>query len=227
MSLAASRRRPEATSASVVSTTRPDEVGALGCRLVERQRALEVARGFVVTTDADGIAAGLDAGGEGRLEVTGGLGVQRHLTGRGGDVGPRESGQEGRMQSSPLPRKEVFVDRLCQQRVPEGVGVAVRDEHLVVDGFSEGVVEPRCVEADDLGEHGIGGDTATTGHRPDDEAGVVGETVEPHEHEVGEALGEGALGEAGVEQLFGVEGVAGGAADDGGRALVAEPRGLP
>ena len=130
------------------------------------------------------------------------------------------------MQAASLTGQEVVVNGLGQQRVAEGVGVAVRDEHLVVDGLAQGGVELRTVEPDDLGEHLVGGRPARASNGTDDETCVLGETVDPHEHELGEAPGEGALRETGVEQLLGVEGVAGGTPDDGGRTLVAEPGGL-
>ena len=186
----------------------------------------EVAGGLVVTADADGVVARADARGEGGGAVAGGFGVKGHLAAGSGSAGSGQRSEEGRVQAATLAGQEVVVHGLGEQRMPEAVGVSARDEHLVVDGFTQGCVELIGVEPDDLGEHGIGGGSARTCDGAHDKAGFVGETVEPHEHQLGETPGKRTIGETGVEQLLGVEGVAGGPTDDGGRALVAEAGGF-
>ena len=203
-----------------------DHIDVVGRRVDQRQGAPVVAGRLVVAADANGVVAGADARGERGGEVAGGLGVQRHLAGRAGRAGPGERGEEGGVEAPTLARQEIVVDRLGEQGVPEDVGVAVRDQHLVVDGLAQGVVESRAVEPGDLGEQGVGGRSARAGDGTDDHAGVVVEPVETHEHEVGEALGQRTVGQTGVEELFGVEGVSGGAPDDGLRTLGGEAGGF-
>ena len=76
----------------------------------------------------------------------------------------RHAGQqrgEPRVQPGPLPWQQVVVDRLAQQRVPEGVAVrAVGDEQLVRDRLAHRLV----VAA--LGQRGRGPDQVVGGTRP-------------------------------------------------------------
>ena len=85
----------------------------------------------------------------GRARRTSGRRAPRHAT-----ASPRgarlERPREGRVQPGPLAGQQVVVDRLLEQRVPEGIaldaGRRVRDEDLATDALAERVVERRLVE---------------------------------------------------------------------------------
>ena len=109
-----------------------------------------------------------------------------------GELGRRawHAGQqrgEPRVQPGPLPGQQVVVDRLAQQRVPEGVAVrAVGDEQLVRDRLAHRLV----VAA--LGQRGRGPDQvvgrAPAGHRrrAQHQLGRVGHPLHPGHEQRGE-----------------------------------------
>ena len=71
--------------------------------------------------EAVGLDAGPDRGGERTGDVVAGHAVVRELGGGTGHA--REQAREPCVQPGPLPRHQVGVDRLAQQRVPEPVPV--------------------------------------------------------------------------------------------------------
>ncbi len=210
------------------SDDEPDEVSALGGGVDHLQGVLVVVGALVVASNAYGILGRLDVGGEGASQVTGGRGVHRDL---GGGPLRSVSGQRadvGEVDAAPLARQQVVVNSLGEQRVAEPVGVSGHlGEHLVVDRGPQGVVELRRRKADHGSEDLVGDAAARARRGAYDEAGVVVESVEPDEEQVGESLGQGRLdvGEAGVDELLGVERVAGGAAYDRLDAFIGEVTG--
>ena len=82
----------------------------------------------------------------GRVPVVGELRGTRRVAERARLERPRERG----VQPGALARQQVVVDRLLEQRVPEGIaldaGRRVRDEDLATDALAERFVERRLVE---------------------------------------------------------------------------------
>ena len=122
-----------------------------------------------------------------------------------------------RVQPHSFAGQQVVVDRLGQERVPEGVAVgADPDQDVLLDGGAQGSLEHVLGLADDGGEQRVAHPTARAGGGPHDGACVVLEAVEPHQQQVGEVVGQaGAVRAlAGADELLGEERVALGTADD-------------
>ena len=76
------------------------------------------------------------------VEVVGQPGVAGQLGGGAGDVGALASAVGVPVvQPHPLAGQQVVVDRLAEQRVPEGVAVAVGDQHVHLDRLPQPLVE--------------------------------------------------------------------------------------
>ena len=126
----------------------------------------------------------------GRVPVVGELGGARRVTARAGLERPRE----GRVQPGALARQQVVVDRLLEQRVPEGValdaGGRVGDEDLATDALAERLVERRLVER--RGRREQGRVDALAGRRGDAQEllGRLGEVGGPGQEHVAQRGGQ-------------------------------------
>ena len=147
-----------------------------------------------------------------------------------GELGRRTCGRpaaEGlgvrRVQPDPLAGQQVVVDRLAQQRVPEGVAALVGDQDVGLDRAAQAGVERRAIEPGGRGEHVVGdpapGDARGARHL----AGGVVEPVEAHEEHVGELGRDPAPGPGRCpDELLDEERVALGPVDDVGDLLVVQ-----
>ncbi len=109
------------------------EVGVVGQPgVVPQVERLEVVlRGLLGTAHPTGVVAGPQAGGEGGGVVLGQAGVPRELGGRAGRAAVLQRPRVRRVQRRALPRQQVVVHRLGEERVPELVEVvAARHEHV-------------------------------------------------------------------------------------------------
>ena len=129
-----------------------------------------------------------------------------------GELGLRRRGVglhrpcQRRVQRGPLAGQQVLVDRLADERVPEGVRpVGVGDEQLVRDGLARAVV-------DVAGEHGLQQLVADRplghGRHAHDLLGGARQALEAPEQRVAQRGRELAGVGGGGQQLLGVEGVA-------------------
>ncbi len=202
----------------VVDPEPRDPVGVLE----QLQRLLVVVGRLVGTADGHRLVARLDARRHRPVEVVGPAGVERQLRRGppGGAAGQR--GDVARVQSHPLPRQQVVVDRLTEQRVTEGVEVAADLEYVHLDGLPDAGVELVGRHVGGGGEQVVGDPSTRDAGDPDDLPGALGEPVEAHQQQVGEVTGDVAVG-AGArgDELLDEEGVALGPLDDPAhRALV-------
>ena len=124
----------------------PDTFGGPGHLRPEPERALELAVRLREGEDGGGRPSGFDRGQQCPGEVTGGVPVVCQLD-RGGHhlvAGERgvllEDPRDRAVQPGQIGRLLVGVDRLPDERMPEGVGLAPRvgDEEATGDRLSEG-----------------------------------------------------------------------------------------
>ncbi len=194
----------------------------VGDVIPEVDRPLVLIDGLRVCVPRLGRGSGRDRRFERTWQVMGRVPVVGQLRGMGRVAsGSRlERPGERRVQTRPLARQQVVVDRLLQQGVPErvalGAGGRIRDEHLAADALAQGFVEGGFVHRCRDGKQrrvdalpGCRGDAQELLGR----LGEVGDAGKQHV-----AQGRGQLRPAvvprGDEQLFGEERVATGAGVD-------------
>ena len=101
------------------------------------ERVEEVGRRLRGAADGQRLLARLDGGADGDRAVVGAAGVLRELGRRADGPALPQRGDEGGVEPHPLAGQQVVVDRLAEQRVPEGVGAAAR-------GHQDVGRRPRC-----------------------------------------------------------------------------------
>nr|WP_264674201.1 hypothetical protein [Nocardioides lijunqiniae] len=128
------------------------------------------------------------------------------------------------VEADALAGQQVVVDGLAQERVAEGVVVAVGDEDVRLDGPAQALVERDGDQARGGLEHLVGDLAAAGAGRPDDLPGVVVEAVQAHQQDVGEVGGHPAAGQGGrAGELLDEERVALGAGHDVAELGLAQP----
>ena len=119
------------------------------------------------------------------------------------------------MEPDPLAGQQVVVDRLAEQRVAEGVAVAVGDEDVHLHRLAQSLVERALREPRGGCEQLVGDPPAGDARRPGHGPGVVTEPVDPDQQHVGQVGGDPAAGAGGgAGELLDEERVALGSVDD-------------
>ena len=222
--LADPARGDEGLGAAAHEGVHVDVVGDLGQSLEQVERLEELHRRLVRPADREGLVAGLDAGPDRGEPVTGPARVQRELgRGAGRRTRPQRLAERG-VQPGALAGQQVVVDRLAEERVPEGVGRAARlGEDVGLDGAAQRGLEVGGVQAGDRREQLVRHVSAGDAGDPDHLAGAVVEAVEAHQQHVGQLGGHvSAGGPRRPDQLLDEEGVALGPVDDLGDARLAD-----
>ncbi len=191
-----------------------DRVGQRGVD-DELERLLEVVRGLLGTTDRHRLVAGADARLERGRQVACGQCVPGQLGGGAPAAAVAQRLGVRRVEAHPLARQQVVVDRLGEQRVPEGVAVLGGDHDVRLDRGPERLVERVGGHPAGLGEEAVGDLAAGDRHRADHLAGGVVEPVEADQQHLGEVLGDPAA-PGGADELLDEERVALGPGDDVG-----------
>jgi hypothetical protein len=169
---------------------------------------------------------GLDPAAQGPGRVAGLVPVVGELGGGGGLAGGAELGgplQRHRVagvDGLPLPRQQVELERLAQQRVPEAEAAAVGDQQQAVDGLPQQLHHLGLGQPADRGQQRRVEPAAGGRRHPQQPPGRWVQGLDPDQEQVAERLGQGAAAQAvGGDQLLDEVGVALGPVHDGGHGL--------
>ena len=146
------------------------------------QGQVVVAVGLGGGAEALGLVAGPDRGGERAGDVVAGHAVVRELGGGAGHA--REQAREPGVQPGPLPRHQVAVDGLAQQRVPEPVAVGpVGGQQLVAGRLADRLLVHVVGQAGGGPDEVVVGAAAGHRRRPQHLLGRVGHAFHPRQQQ--------------------------------------------
>jgi hypothetical protein len=96
---------------------------------------------IVRSADPERLVAGVDARLDGGRNVVRRPGVPGQLRGGAADAGPGQRLDVPGVETDSLAGQQIVIDRLGQQRMPEGVSVATTDQYLALDRTPDRLVQ--------------------------------------------------------------------------------------